>query len=257
MLARRLDRISEQHRWSRDFTASSLHLALGEVIACFPVYRTYAQADTISISDGDRLHVLRAVREAKRRNRTTSESIFDFLCDLLLLRDPEGLSETEHAERRELVMRLQQLTGPVMAKGLEDTVFYRYYPLASLNEVGGRPTTGPTELERFHVFCARRWREVAARALRHRHPRHQAGRGHAGPARRPLRDPARVDGDRQALAADEPPRQAAWSTRRASPAPTRSTCSTRRCSASGRSRRSSASCRRRSTARSRSGWAPI
>ncbi len=54
-------------------------------------------------------------------------------------------------------MRLQQLTGPVMAKGLEDTVFYRYYPLASLNEVGGRPTTGPTEIERFHVFCARRW----------------------------------------------------------------------------------------------------
>ena len=157
VLARRLDRISEQHRWSRDFTASSLHLALGEVIACFPVYRTYAQADTISISDGDRLHVLRAVREAKRRNRTTNESIFDFLCDLLLLRDPEGLSETERAERRELVMRLQQLTGPVMAKGLEDTVFYRYYPLASLNEVGGRPTTGPTEIERFHVFCARRW----------------------------------------------------------------------------------------------------
>jgi (1->4)-alpha-D-glucan 1-alpha-D-glucosylmutase len=157
VLARRLDRISEQHRWSRDFTASSLHLALGEVIACFPVYRTYAQADTISISDGDRLHVLRAVREAKRRNRTTSESIFDFLCDLMLLRDPEGLSETEHAERRELVMRLQQLTGPVMAKGLEDTVFYRYYPLASLNEVGGRPTTGPTEIERFHVFCARRF----------------------------------------------------------------------------------------------------
>src|SRR6202012_3741434 len=87
VLARRLDRISEQHRWSRDFTASSLHLALGEVIACFPVYRTYVNADTVKIGDGDRLHVLRAVREAKRRNRATSESIFDFLGDLLLLRD--------------------------------------------------------------------------------------------------------------------------------------------------------------------------
>jgi (1->4)-alpha-D-glucan 1-alpha-D-glucosylmutase len=160
VLARRLDRISEQHRWSRDFTASSLHLALAEVIACFPVYRTYAQADTTAIDDGDRLHVLRAVREAKRRNRSTSESIFDFLADLLLLREPEGLSEADHAERREFVMRLQQLTGPVMAKGLEDTVFYRYYPLASLNEVGGRPTTGPMEIDRFHVFCthrAERW----------------------------------------------------------------------------------------------------
>jgi len=53
-------------------------------------------------------------------------------------------------------MRLQQLTGPVMAKGLEDTVFYRYFPLASLNEVGGRPSTAPVEIDRFHVFCARR-----------------------------------------------------------------------------------------------------
>jgi (1->4)-alpha-D-glucan 1-alpha-D-glucosylmutase len=156
VLARRLDRISEQHRWSRDFTASSLHLALGEVIACFPVYRTYVSPDTVTISDGDRLHVLRAVREAKRRNRSTSESIFDFLCDLLLLRDPEGISDADRAERRDLVMRLQQLTGPVMAKGLEDTVFYRYFPLASLNEVGGRPSTAPVEIDRFHVFCARR-----------------------------------------------------------------------------------------------------
>ncbi len=156
VLARRLDRISEQHRWSRDFTASSLHLALGEVIACFPVYRTYVRADTVTISDGDRLNVLRAVREAKRRNRSTSESIFDFLCDLLLLRDPEGISESDRADRRELVMRLQQLTGPVMAKGLEDTVFYRYFPLASLNEVGGRPSTAVMEIDRFHVFCARR-----------------------------------------------------------------------------------------------------
>jgi (1->4)-alpha-D-glucan 1-alpha-D-glucosylmutase len=156
VLARRLDRISEQHRWSRDFTASSLHLALAEVIACFPVYRSYAQADTVAISDGDRLHVLRAVREAKRRNRATSESIFDFLCDLLLLREPEGTTEADHADRRELVMRMQQLTGPVMAKGLEDTVFYRYFPLASLNEVGGRPTTGALEIDRFHVFCAHR-----------------------------------------------------------------------------------------------------
>jgi (1->4)-alpha-D-glucan 1-alpha-D-glucosylmutase len=156
VLARRLDRISEQHRWSRDFTASSLHLALGEVIACFPVYRSYVGADTERLSDGDRMHVLRAVREAKRRNRSTSESIFDFLCDLLLLRDPEGISEADRADRRDLVMRLQQLTGPVMAKGLEDTVFYRYFPLASLNEVGGRPTSGAMEIDRFHVFCARR-----------------------------------------------------------------------------------------------------
>ena len=156
VLAQRLDRISEQHRWSRDFTQNSLHLALAEVIACFPVYRTYIQATTTDVSPGDRQHVLRAIRDAKRRNRSTSESVFDFIADLLLLRDPEGLADAERAERREFVLRLQQLTGPVMAKGLEDTVFYRYYPLASLNEVGGRSTGGGIDTARVHAWNARR-----------------------------------------------------------------------------------------------------
>ena len=120
VLASRLDRISEQHRWSRDFTASNLHLALGETIACFPVYRSYVQADTVEVSPGDRQHILRAIRDAKRRNRSTSESVFDFIADVLLLRDPEGLSDIARIERREFVLRVQQLTGPVMAKGLED-----------------------------------------------------------------------------------------------------------------------------------------
>jgi len=156
VLARRLDRISEQHRWSRDFTQNSLHLALAEVIACFPAYRTYIQAGTTEVSPGDRQHILRALRDAKRRNRSTSESVFDFIGDLLLLRDPEGLSDADRAERREFVLRLQQLTGPVMAKGLEDTVFYRYYPLASLNEVGGRPTGAGIEPARVHAWNVRR-----------------------------------------------------------------------------------------------------
>jgi (1->4)-alpha-D-glucan 1-alpha-D-glucosylmutase len=156
MLAQRLDRISEQHRWSRDFTLNSLHLALGEVVACFPVYRTYVQADTVEISARDRQHVLRAIRDAKRRNRSTSESLFDFVGDILLLRNPDGLTDADRRERREFVLRLQQLTGPVMAKGLEDTVFYRYFPLASLNEVGSRPAAGATDADRFHAWNARR-----------------------------------------------------------------------------------------------------
>ena len=209
VLARRLDRISEQHRWSRDFTASTLHLALGEVIACFPVYRTYAESDTHEISPNDRMHILRALREAKRRNRSTSESIFDFIGDLLLLRDPEGLTDADRAERRELVLRIQQLTGPVMAKGLEDTVFYRYFPLASLNEVGGRPTTGVVPLDHFHNFCARRRAALAGSAVRQRDPRHEARRGHARAPGRPVRDPARVAGGPAALGAPEPQGQAA------------------------------------------------
>jgi (1->4)-alpha-D-glucan 1-alpha-D-glucosylmutase len=159
VLARRLDRISEQHRWSRDFTQNSLYLALAEVIACFPVYRTYTQATSTDVSPGDRVHILRAIRDAKRRNRSTSESVFDFIADLLLLRDPDGLSDADRTERREFVLRLQQLTGPVMAKGLEDTVFYRYYPLASLDEVGGRPTGGGVQPARLHAWNARRLAE--------------------------------------------------------------------------------------------------
>jgi (1->4)-alpha-D-glucan 1-alpha-D-glucosylmutase len=156
VLGTRLDRISEQHRWSRDFTHPSLQFALGEVIACFPVYRTYVLADSSELSPGDRQHVSRAIRDAKRRNRSTSESIFDFIADVLLLRDPEGLTDAERAERREFVLRLQQLTGPVMAKGLEDTAFYRYFPLASLNEVGGRPGGGGVDVDRFHTWNLRR-----------------------------------------------------------------------------------------------------
>ncbi|HEY7547030.1 MAG TPA: malto-oligosyltrehalose synthase, partial [Blastocatellia bacterium] len=134
VLARRLDRISEQHRYSRDFTLNSLQNALREVIACFPVYRTYTRREQAEVDADDRRHILSAIHEAKRRNPATSPSIFDFISSLLLLDDPEGLDASEQAKRRDFVLRLQQMTGPVMAKGLEDTAFYRYCPLASLNE---------------------------------------------------------------------------------------------------------------------------
>jgi (1->4)-alpha-D-glucan 1-alpha-D-glucosylmutase len=156
VLSRRLDRVSEQHRWSRDFTLSSLHYALGEVIASFPVYRSYVRMSSVEVSAGDRRHVLTAVRNAKRRNQSMSASLFDFIADVWLLRDPEGLSDVDRFERREFVTRLQQLTGPVMAKGLEDTAFYRYYPLASLNEVGGRPGAFGVELDKLHRWNAER-----------------------------------------------------------------------------------------------------
>ena len=142
VLSRRLDRISEQHRSSRDFTLESLRDALREVIACFPVYRTYIQRRHAAIPT-NRTSATSAApsRAAKRRNPATSASVFDFIQDLLLLKDPDSIGDAERAERRLFVMRFQQLTGPVMAKGLEDTAFYRYCPLLSLNEVGGSPET--------------------------------------------------------------------------------------------------------------------
>jgi (1->4)-alpha-D-glucan 1-alpha-D-glucosylmutase len=156
VLARRLDRISEQHRWSRDFTLFSLQEALAEVIACFPVYRAYIRAAKNTVGDEDRHYIQSALRTAKRRNPAMSESIFDFIGSVLLLQEPEGISVTERAERRDFVMRFQQITGPVMAKGIEDTAFYRVYPLASLNEVGGNPERFGVAIESFHRQNAER-----------------------------------------------------------------------------------------------------
>jgi (1->4)-alpha-D-glucan 1-alpha-D-glucosylmutase len=150
VLARRLDRISEQHRYSRDFTLNSLQSALGQVIACLPVYRSYTRRDQAEVTPEDRRHIVSAIRDAKRRNPATDPSVFDFIASLLLLEDPDGLDVQAKEERRDFVMRLQQLTGPVMAKGLEDTAFYRYCPLASLNEVGGEPARFGVSVELFH-----------------------------------------------------------------------------------------------------------
>src|SRR5262245_48949227 len=150
VLARKLDRISEQLRYSRDFTLNSLQYALGELIACFPVYRTYTRLDQTEVNEEDQRHIRRAIKEAKQNNPAISGSLFDFIGSLLLLKDPEGLTEEQVAERRNFVLRFQQLTGPVMAKGMEDTAFYRYFPLASLNEVGGDPARFGITVDVFH-----------------------------------------------------------------------------------------------------------
>jgi (1->4)-alpha-D-glucan 1-alpha-D-glucosylmutase len=150
VLSRRLMRLAEWRRDTRDFTLNSLHHALTEVIACFPVYRSYIRRTADSVSPDDRLNINAAVRAARRRNPTQDASVFDFIGSLLLLRDPKGTTAPERAERRDFALRFQQLTSPVTAKGLEDTAFYRFYPLASLNEVGGEPALIGVPLRRFH-----------------------------------------------------------------------------------------------------------
>jgi (1->4)-alpha-D-glucan 1-alpha-D-glucosylmutase len=150
VLARKLDRISEQHRWSRDFTLESLRDALREVLAAFPVYRTYVRGDQIEVDPQDRRQVMTAIREAKRRNPAISASVFDFIQSVLLLERPSGVDDSQQAERQLFVMRFQQLSAPVMAKGVEDTAFYRYYPLASVNEVGGDPSRFGVSTNEFH-----------------------------------------------------------------------------------------------------------
>jgi (1->4)-alpha-D-glucan 1-alpha-D-glucosylmutase len=139
VLSRRLDRVSEQHRYTRDFTLNHLQAALGEIIACFPVYRTYIRRDDPDVSQRDAAVVRGAVAAARRRNPLINSSLFDFIESVLLCEPPPGLDQAQLDERRTLVTRLQQLTGPVMAKGTEDTAFYRYLPLIAANEVGCDP----------------------------------------------------------------------------------------------------------------------
>ena len=118
------------------------------MIACFPVYRTYIHS--FHVTDRDTQYIEQAVARAKRRNPAINESIFDFLKDVLLLRFPPDFSERDGQEWLDFVMRFQQLSGPVMAKGVEDTALSVYNRLVSLNEVGGNPDRFGTPLETFH-----------------------------------------------------------------------------------------------------------
>jgi (1->4)-alpha-D-glucan 1-alpha-D-glucosylmutase len=148
LLVHRLNRLSERHRHYRDFTLNELRMALREIIACFPVYRTYIRQG--EVSEQDRQFIVRAVAQAKRRNPTRHPALFDFIRDVLLLETPPDLDEAGMLERAMFVGRFQQATSPVMAKGIEDTAFYRYFPLVSLDEVGGDPARPATSLEEFH-----------------------------------------------------------------------------------------------------------
>jgi len=147
-LARYLNKFSEKYRHTRDFTLNSLLIVITEVVAFFPVYRTYI--DPAGVNERDRRYIELAVSKAKRRNPAISSSIFDFLKNILLLNYPSNFDDKDKKEWMEFVCRFQQITGPVMAKGLEDTVFYVYNRFVSLNEVGGSPARFGISLETFH-----------------------------------------------------------------------------------------------------------
>ncbi len=148
LLAHRLERLSEQNRHTRDFTLNGLLHALREVIACLPIYRTYITGiDTVSQRDCEFIEM--AVRDAKRRNPGVAESVFDFIRDTLLLRNLNSFAEDQRQALVDFVMRVQQITPPVMAKSVEDTLFYIYNRLASVNEVGGSPAVFGITPEQF------------------------------------------------------------------------------------------------------------
>jgi (1->4)-alpha-D-glucan 1-alpha-D-glucosylmutase len=150
VLTHMLDEISGRDRRARDYTRNVLADAIRETIACFPVYRTYID-ERGNVDARDREHIDTAIQSAKRRNEGMPAGVFDFLRAILLLEGQDG-GEMIRGYRAQLyfTLKFQQLTGPVMAKGLEDTTFYVYNRFVSLNEVGGSPEIFGTTPDHFH-----------------------------------------------------------------------------------------------------------
>lgn len=148
-LTNMLVEITEHHRAYRDYSRHELHEALRELIVCLPVYRTYLRSRDRFAAEPDVARLDEALADAREHRPDLDEGLWQFLRELLLFQIP---GETE----ADFVMRFQQVTGPVMAKGVEDTVFYCYNRLISLNEVGGDPGTFGIGLEEFHRLCAER-----------------------------------------------------------------------------------------------------
>ena len=177
VLAHALERIAGRSRRSRDFTLDSLRDTITEVVACFPVYRTYV--DECGWTPGDRAVVERAIVRARRRNPAMEGSLFDFLREVLMPRHSNGEdtppvdrrhgyqpADTEDAKTRlRFAMKFQQYTGPVHAKGMEDTAFYRFNLLLSLNEVGGDAERVGRPVETFHNACGQRLAERPSEML--------------------------------------------------------------------------------------------
>ncbi len=152
-----LNRVSESHRWYRDFTVNALTAAVREVIACFPVYRTYLHPGQPA-DESDRRVIARAINLARRRNPALEHTVFEFLRDVLLP-PAENLHPVDEELRRAFVLKFQQCTGPITAKGVEDTAFYVFNRLIALNEVGGEPDAAGMSVEAFHRHNAARLAE--------------------------------------------------------------------------------------------------
>lgn len=157
-LGQELARLAERDRYGRDLPRKELREALVEATACFPVYRTYIRG--LALTARDRRYLGTALRDARGRSAEGSGPVFDFLERVLLLTGPDAFPAERKEEWLRFLMRWQQFTGPIMAKGFEDTALYAYHRLVSRNEVGGAPAGPGTSPEAFHHRAAairRRW----------------------------------------------------------------------------------------------------
>jgi (1->4)-alpha-D-glucan 1-alpha-D-glucosylmutase len=147
VLANQLSKIADASSKTRDYTLNALRDALKEVVACFPVYRTYINCRTLNKEDSR--YINWAIEEAKQRSRAADNTIFEFIRNILL---QEHTAVVAGGDMLKFVMKLQQYTSPVMAKGHEDTGLYQYNRFISLNEVGGDPRHFGTSVNAFHHF---------------------------------------------------------------------------------------------------------
>ena len=136
-LGRQLAELAAQDRYARELNRGQLIDALIEVTACLSVYRTYIR--NMDVPAQAVQNIEQAVMQARNKASHLSSACFDFVRDVLLLLNPPHVLADQREARLTFVMRWQQFTGPIVAKGLEDTALYLYHPLLSLNEVGGSP----------------------------------------------------------------------------------------------------------------------
>ncbi len=148
-LALLLKNISSKYRYGNDFTLNGLKRAIAEVLTLFPIYRTYITPD--GIGDSDRATIQKVIHQAKEQAPLLQHEL-TFIEKLMLLEFDNSLTQTEREQWIYFVLRMQQYSGPLMAKGVEDTTLYVYNRLLSLNEVGGNPGHFGVDVTKFHTF---------------------------------------------------------------------------------------------------------
>ncbi len=186
-LSRAAARLAGGNPMTADLTRGTLDRAIRQTIANFPVYRTYVDLAGTP-DDADLRDLAWAITRARRSDPDLHPSTFDFL-EAALTANAEALRKKELSRTAALrfAMRMQQVSGPVMAKGVEDTAFYRYNRFIALNEVGGAPERFGVQPSTFHKANGQRGGTLAAGDAGERHARHQARRRHARAARRRFR----------------------------------------------------------------------
>ncbi|MEH2162741.1 MAG: malto-oligosyltrehalose synthase [Nostoc sp.] len=148
-LALLLKNISSKYRYGNDFTLNGLKRAIAEVLTLFPIYRTYITPD--GIGESDRATIQEVINQAKEQTPLLQHEL-TFIEKLMVLDFDNSLTQTEREQWIYFVLRMQQYSGPLMAKGVEDTTLYVYNRLLSLNEVGGNPGHFGIDLAKFHSF---------------------------------------------------------------------------------------------------------